>query len=248
MLSIQYATYEVLLEQGALAGKVDGLSCPRPFCCGSVAASERTCERGVVWLFGMEFVHARIEILLAVCTGGRKPHVVRVLPADILPKKIYSLQAIEGTIRAYREGGRGYRATLAQFSGEVPHFSTLYGWIGGMGRTARERTPEPPSGPSFAEVRQEIEKRFLPKHSGLWDEPVFIAPGRCCPLNVRRRNDLEGAVRLLRVAGAAFPEAPHPLTDLVRSLLFETDLVTVLSFWSRIREPPSNAMSGRRGG
>ncbi len=248
MLSILHATYEQLLGQGALGEKIDGLPCPRPFCCGSVAASEKTCERGVLWLRGMDFVHERIHIVLAICLGGRKPHMVRVLPADILPRKVYSLPAMEEAVRAYLEGGCGLRRALAGYTGEVPHFTTLYGWVQGMGRYARERAPEPPAGPSFAEVRQEIERRFLPALARIWDEPVRIDPSRYRPGNEVRLADLEEVVRLLRAAGAAFPKSRRPLTDLVLSLLLATDLVSPLCFWARIRGPPSNTGPGPRGG
>ena len=248
MLSILHATYEELLGQGALGEKVDGLPCPRPLCCGILTVSEATCERGVLWLRGMDFVYERIRIVLAICLGGRKPHVVRVLPADILPRKVYSLPAMEEVIRAYLQGGRGLRTTLAGFSGEVPHFTTLYGWVQGMGRYARERAPEPPSGPSFAEVRQELERRFLPALARIWDEPVLVDPLRYRPGNEVRLADLKGAVRLLRTAGVAFPESRCPLTDLVLSRLLATDLVAPFCFPARIRGPPSNTGAGSRGG
>ena len=202
----------------------------------------------MVWFRSRTFEHEVVEILVALCRGGAKAHVVRVLPADILPKKVYSLPAQEGAVSAYLEGGRGLRGTLAEFEGEVPDPSTLHAWVGAMGRYARERAPDPPSGPLFAEVRGEIEDHFLPGLSRIWDEAVVLDPARYQPGNERRRDDLEGAFRLLRVAQAAFPDQASPLVELVRSLLACTDLVTPPCWWARIRGPPSNTMGRRSAG
>lgn len=243
-LSISYATYLDDRRQGLLARRVDGRSCVVPGCSNIFLLTDKTVVRGAVWLEDRRFTYESVEVSLARCRGAGPTHTIRVLPADLLPLKVYSVPAQEGPADAYLSGGSGtgLRGTLAGFEGDVPHASTLHGWVGGLGRLARERDPQPP-GPSFAEVRQEVEQRISSEFSRAFDEPVAVSPRRYAAdaadgdPDESRRDDLEFATRLLRAARAALPAAAFPLGELVRLLLAQA-LVAPISWWARIRRTP----------
>ncbi len=204
--------------------------------------SKRQVCRGSVWIRGRTFVYEKIKIAVAICRGGLRRHEIRVLPGDILPRKTYALPAQEHASRCYLQSGRGLRGTLSTFDGDVPHPSTLHGWVGGLGRFARERAPDPP-GPPFAVVRQEIDQRVSFVFSRVFDQPVEISPDRCLvkeddpESREIRRDDLEFATKLLRAARAALPQADFPLTEMVRLFLVSA-LVAPPCFWARIRATP----------
>ena len=249
-LSISYATYLDDRRQGLLARRVDGRSCVVPGCENILLLTDKTVSRGAVWLEERTFIYQSVEVSLARCRGDGPAHTIRVLPADLLPGKVYSVPAQEGPASTYLLGGSGLRSTLAGFDGDVPHASTLHGWVGGLGRLARERDPEPP-GPSFAEVRQEVEQRISSEFSRIFFEPVVVSPARYAADDAdgdpdeSRRDDLEFATRLLLAARAALPDAAFPLAGLVR-LLLATALVAPPSWWARIRRTPIRHRSTAR--
>ena len=201
-----------------------------------------TVPRGAVFLAGREFTHSSITIALARCLGPGVTHRIRVLPADLLPRKTYSIPGQEILAAEYLEEEQGLRKTLATFTGDAPHPTTLHGWVGGMGRLARERAPDPP-GPPFSVVRREVDERISSAFSEKLEEPVSVSPDRLgvhyedAQAYEARRDDIDFATRLLRAARAALPEVLFPLAEIVR-LLLEKVLVAPPSYWARIPSTP----------
>ena len=91
----------------------------------------------------------------------------RVLPVEILPYKTYGLPVIEAACRHYTKATDGLRNTVKKIPGVAPHYSTLHGWIGGMGEKALDRV-------QLQNQRAKIGKPALPPTSALISETAKI--------------------------------------------------------------------------
>ncbi len=186
--------------------------------------------RGLVRLEGpAHFVAKDIEVPLARCDGTKRGHRPRVLPANILPKKTYALAAQEAPMDAYRTSGRGLRTTLSGFTGDVPHASTLHGWLQGCGRYALGRSPPDGILPVGALLEATRRRKSL---DALQLEPVPVHPDRY--RSEARREELEAASGLLALAGPLFPDRTDPLSAW-RCLILETEGVAAIGWPARIR-------------
>jgi hypothetical protein len=103
-----------------------------------------------------------------------------VLPADILPYKLYSLPVIELTVNLYNRGDLSLRQVAwDQLYGErTPEHTTLHGWTEGLGaywlgRTMGEVAFSVPA----TRIVAELEMRFSQMKS-LHSIPVWINPQR----------------------------------------------------------------------
>jgi len=168
-------------------------------------------SRGVCWLKGRKFVHESIGVPLCYCLAEER-HWHRVLPAEVQPYKTYSTPAQEAPCRQYLEGDEGLRTVVKAFKGERPHFTTLHGWLGGMGSYAQGRDT-PPDAVPVAAGRSETARR-RPGFS--WAEAGAVAGQHD---SEGRRDELKAASRLLRTAGELFVEAAQPLLEWVRLIL-----------------------------
>lgn len=123
-------------------------------------------------------VKRRVKIALGRCPICKCR--CRVLPADILPYKLYSLPVIELAVSLYNRGDLSLRqAAWDRLYGErTPEHTTLHGWTEGLGaywlgRTIGEVAFSVPA----TRILAEVEIRF-PKMKSLHSIPVRINPQR----------------------------------------------------------------------
>jgi hypothetical protein len=175
---------------------------------------------------------------LARC--GRCRARVRVLPEGVLPYKANSLALIERCIEAYVEPGstRGLEAAVGVIDGVRPHFTTLHGWLGGLGDRVLERERDGRGGISgkampASAIVAEASKRLDARLMDRWlHERVEIAPWK--HETQGRRDQLEACARLVKAASVLFPESPHPVSTWHGWVIAELD-VAGWAFWSRGR-------------
>lgn len=230
VLSISYATYGELLKQGTLGPVVADRPCPVSGCDGRLSLTGKSVDRGAVFLEGRTFAYTRSKVAVARCRGGGgKRHWHRVLPAELSHGKTYSVPCVEAVVGERVGRGRSLRRTVGSFVGDVPHFTTLHGWTGGLGRYALMReTPE--GGLPFGALLVKSRWVGLPDVESVFREPVRISPAlyRCEAC----RDVLEASARLLRAACAMFPRELFPLATWV-SQAAGFDLVPPVRWWSR---------------
>jgi len=212
-LSTSDVAYERLVAQGGLEAALEGHRCPR--CNRPVEPTGRRRRRGCVRLVDGECVASSIVVVLARCREG---HLTRVLPANLQPGTVYSVEAQEAACRSYLEGRGGLRVAVRRLGADAPHFTTLHGWLGGLGGFALGL--ETPAGETPAAVLlEETRRRELPDLHERWDATAQVDPSRY--RSDARRELLEASVRFLAVATAlvAQPTPPPPVSP--RSSLSE---------------------------
>jgi hypothetical protein len=141
-------------------------------------------------------VEGKLKIALARCPICKSRY--RLLPADIVPFKLYSLPVIELCVCLYNRGDLSLRQVAwDQLYGEhTPEHTTLHGWSEGigawwLGRAMGEVAFSVPA----TRIVAELEMRFSPKQS-LHSIPVWInpqryrSPGRCERLQACKRFEI----------------------------------------------------------
>jgi len=190
-IAVAYHTYSSLYSQGLLADYLREAICPRyPHdCCSEdlppiLELTNRIVNRTAFFLEKDEYgidtvVKRRIGIVLAGCPKckGR----CRVLPADILPYKRYSLPVIELSVRLYNRGDLSLRHVTWDlvYGDRTPEHTTLHAWTEGLGawwlgRTIGEAAYCVPAG----RVRGELEIRYPQQVGSLHSKPICINPQR----------------------------------------------------------------------
>lgn len=228
-LSITYRTYCELRDQGDLARAVDGLRCGRDGCGHAVVLANRRVRRGVCWLHGLRFLYEQLSLELSRCTRPEGSHWHRVLPCEIQPYKLFATSGQEAVCRSYFGGDQGLRRVVGQFEGDRPHFTSLHGWLGGMGDYARGRR-QPADALPVGAARAEAERRLGTAESKrVWQAEPPISRERY--RSSVRLGELVAAFRLL-AAAVVVVKAPFPLTEWSR-LILSWDHVTTIGWFAR---------------
>lgn len=75
-----------------------------------------------------------IDAIIAIARCGRCKRRCRVLPCDVLPRKVYSLAVIEHQVATYSSGEQSLRrVSWNQLGARTPTHTTLHGWTEGLG-------------------------------------------------------------------------------------------------------------------
>jgi len=191
-IPLSYDTYSSLYSQGLLDSYLCETTCPKyPHDCSSqdppiaLELTNSTVDRTAFILekddYGIDTVVERqVKIALVRCPICKSR--CRVLPADILPHKLYTLPVIELAVSLYNRGDLSLRQVAwDQLYGErTPEHTTLHGWTEGLGaywlgRRIGEVAFSVPATRIFAE----LEIRFSHVKS-LHSIPVWINPERYC--------------------------------------------------------------------
>lgn len=188
--------------------------CPR--CQGGLELTRSQVVRQAIGVEGSE----TLRVPLARCQGRCRGRF-RVLPSDLLPGKVYSLEAVEAYARSYLHGSRGLRGAVSATETRAtrPHFTTLHGWLGGLGERVLDRVHlgsqrarlggkprlapfrRSPPGSRDPHRRADLPRLRAASRGGALEIPERPAPGR-----TRSRGALPGS-------SAAHPEAvPGPGT------------------------------------
>jgi hypothetical protein len=189
-IPLSYDTYASLYSQGLLDSYLCETTCPKyPHDYSSqdpptaLELTNSTVSRTAFILEKDEYgidtvVERKVKIALGRCPICKCR--CRVLPADILPYKLYSLPVIELAVSLYNRGDLSLRQVAwDQLYGErTPEHTTLHGWTEGLGaywlgRTVGEVTFSVPA----TRILAELELRFSQMKS-LHSIPVWINPQR----------------------------------------------------------------------
>ena len=186
-IALTYDTYSSLYSQGLLDSYLCETTCPKhPHDCCSLDPLELTnssVDRTAFILekddYGIDTVIERkVKIALARCPICKCR--CRVLPADILPYKLYSLPVIELAVCLYNRGDLSLRQVAwEQLYGErTPEHTTLHGWSEGLGAYCLGRgIGEVSFAVPATRIVAELEMRFSQIKS--WQSiPVWINPQR----------------------------------------------------------------------
>ena len=162
-------------------------------------------------------VYQESPVPLALCERCRSR--VRVLPVEILAYKTFGLPVIEATCVHYATSEDGLRKTVLTIPGVAPHYSTLHGWMGGLGERAMDKvllkrdraTIGQPSLPPTSTLVAETAKRQDLDLINRWSmtKPP-IAPWKYKSLF--RKELLQSCLRLLSIAASLFQDSSYPLT------------------------------------
>ena len=215
-----------------------GVPCPRCGSENSLCLKPWLVQRNSV-LFdpGGVALYQQSPVPLALCEQCN--HRVRVLPVEILPYKTFGLPVIEATCIHYATSADGLRRTVQTIPGVAPHYSTLHGWMGGLGERAMDKvhlrgdraTIGQPSLPPVSTLVAETAKRQDLDLINRWGKTKPpISPGKYKSLF--RKELLQSCLRLLSVAASLFEHDPYPLT-LWQYWLLPMFLVTAWLFPSR---------------
>ncbi len=177
--------------------------------------------RGIVLLepddFGeLHTVVVEAQIALARCPRcGTRP---RVLPCDVLPRKLYALTAIGELSATYCTWRWGLRTVAWGLLGErTPSHTTLHGWTQGLGAYALGLPGGETRGAPFSRLVVEIQARAR----SAW--AAFEAPQWVDPLRYRSeggRERLSALARVMSLAGAVTQRsAPQSLPECRRLAL-----------------------------
>jgi len=144
-IAITYLTYTRLHSQGLLADHLVGTICPK--CCldgapkqppPTLKLTNTTVERGS-FMFekddeGIDTVVKRTVIIALVKCPICKSRL-RLLPADILPYKLYTLPVIELSAGFYNRGDLSLRHVAWDlfYGDRTPAHTTLHAWTEGLG-------------------------------------------------------------------------------------------------------------------
>lgn len=179
--------------------------------------------RGAVLLIAPDkTAFKRLPVPLARCdTCGCG---ARVLPAEMLPGKTYTLPVIEVAALRYTSpdpAGPGLRRVVLGMGRYAPAHSSLHRWATGIGERALDRAPAPapdtpphatpPHPPSAAALLAETARRLDPHIFLRWNTQPAIPPWK--HWTERRRDQLQACARVLAAAQHLFPAAPSPLTE-----------------------------------
>jgi hypothetical protein len=220
-VALEYDTYASVLVQGLLESYLCETPCPKyPNDCpqqapAALELTASTVDRTVLFLerddYGvLAVVERTVEIAVARCPvcKGR----FRVLPADILPRKLYALAVIERSVRLYNRGDLSLREVVwDELYGErTPMHTTLHGWSEGLGAYCLGRwVGEVPGALPAARILAELECRYE-QIKELRQMPLLVNPRRY--RSEARRQRLEACKRLELCCGVL--QGPWTLCEL----------------------------------
>jgi len=196
--------------------------CPQQAPGATLELTGSTVDRTVLFLekddYGVLVVVERtVKMALARCTVCKCR--CRVLPADILPRKLYSLAVIELSIRLYNRGDLSLRAVVwDELYGErTPMYTTLHGWSEGLGAYWLGRcVGEVPGTLPAAGILAELQCRYA-QIKNLRQMPISVDPRRY--RSEARRQRLEACKRLDLCCGLLDAKEPWTFCQLNRLIL-----------------------------
>lgn len=228
-IPITYDTYAWLYSQGLLARYLCEMTCPKyPHdCCSqqpppALELTNSTVDRTAFMLEKDDYdidtvVKGTVKIVLVRCPICKSRY--RLLPADILPHKLYSLPVIELSVCLYNRGDLSLRQVVwDQLYGEhTPEHTTLHAWTEGLGAWWQGRTiGEVAFSVPATRVLAELEIRF-PQMSSLHSIPVRINPQRS--RSQGRQQRLEACKRFEIISTMLDVKTPYKFYELNRLII-----------------------------
>jgi len=161
--------------------------------------------------------YQQTPVPLALCEQCKSRF--RVLPVEFLPFKTFSLPIIETACNHYGNSEDGLRKTVKTIAGIAPHYSTLHGWLGGIGERALDKVKlkndkaaiGQPSLPPTSTLLAETAKRKDLDLINRWNKTTHpIASWKYQSLF--RKELLQSCLKLLWIAASLFQNSAYPLT------------------------------------
>jgi len=211
-IALSYDTYSSLYSQGLLDSYLCETTCPKyPHdCCSqdpppALELTNSTVDRTAFTLekddYGIDtVVESTVKIALVRCPICKSRY--RLLPANILPCKLYTLPVIELAVSLYNRGDLSLRqvAWVQLYGQRTPEHTTLHGWTEGLGAYCLGRTVgEVAFAVPATRILAELEIRF-PQMKSLHSIPVRINPqryrsqARCERLQACKRLEIIGTM------------------------------------------------------
>jgi hypothetical protein len=223
-IAVNNATYICLYSQGLLANYLAETICPKcpvDFTCQQFPPSLELTDSTVCrTLYKLEKDHegidtvvkdmARIVLVRCPICKGR----FRLLPADIIPYKLYSLPVIECSVSLYNRGDLALRQVVWDhlYGDHNPGHTTLHAWTEGLGAWWLGR---PMGEVAFSipatRIQAELEIRH-PQMCSLHCQPVWINPARY--RSQGRRERLEACKQFEIVGTPIASENPPNFAEL----------------------------------
>lgn len=209
---LSYDKLIIIAVKGKSLG--DDIHCPHPACeCkGSLIFTGSWVDRGIVLsdtAHKTEF--KRRQYPIARCTECKRRF--RVLSCEVLPYKTYSLPIIETACGVYTQTARGLRKSVSCFTGIRPDYTTLHGWLGGLGDCALDRNAHKEYRGHeihpFSSVIAETSKKLNPMLFETWRKIYLIPEWKF--KSTFRKDHLQACARLLQTASFLFPDSHFPL-------------------------------------
>jgi len=143
---------------------------------------------------------------------------VRLLPADVLPRKRYTLPVIQAHLDEYNGWDKGLRQVAwSLFVGQTPAHATLHAWTEGFGAYVLGRPGgEVPDALPASRVLADVEARY-PATGTVRKRAVHVDPRR--HRSRARRERLESECMFVRVSQATGGPVPVALANLNRQML-----------------------------
>ena len=202
---------------------------------GQVVLTRSTVERGLVLLeLDQSGVHEMVALVatVAICRCKQCKGRFRVLPCDVLPRKLFGLAVIEHEASEYARGEFSLRQVAwGQLGDRTPAHSTLHGWTEGLGAHALGRPGGDAGGAPLSRFVAEAESH-VPESTAAMGLDVHPDPRRY--RSEPRRDRLAAVMRTMamatRVAGVPHP---HAIAE-CRRLALQWSHSSVLGFPSRL--------------
>jgi hypothetical protein len=214
--------------QGILESYLSETSCPKyPHACPArdcpqkgPAALELTRSTVARTVFFLEkddhdvlvVVERTVEIAPARCPVCKSRF--RVLPADILPRKLYSLPVIELSVSLYNRGDLSLRKVVWDklYGDRTPMETTLHGWTEGLGACCLGRcVGEVPRALPAARILAELECRYA-QIKNVHQTSLWVNPRRYH--SEAHRERLEACKRFELCCGVLDAKAPWMFSKL----------------------------------
>jgi hypothetical protein len=162
-------------------------------------------------------LYQETPVPLALCEQCQSR--IRVLPVEFLPYKTFSLPIIETACNRYGTSGDGLRKTVEKMPGVAPHYSTLHGWLGGVGERALDKVqlkhdkaaigqPSlPPTSTLVAETAKKQDLDLINRWNNT-NPPIAFWKYK----SLFRKELLQSCLKLLLIAASLFKTSSYPLT------------------------------------
>jgi len=199
--------------------------------------SRSTVTRLVVLLERDEYGELQTVLIQAILALSYCPFCgqrLRILPADVLPWKLYSRPVVEWATVEYATFRRSLRAVVWSLLGDrSPAHTTLHRWTEGLGAYALDRKiGEVPCATPAARIRTESQARF-PARCVAGEPEVFVPPARY--RSSARRERLIAARSFLSLAGRVTATAPPHALTAWQTLVLSWSPLFRISFRSGLR-------------
>lgn len=185
----------------------ENVQCPHCNSYNTFLYTKTFVKRSVVWLKNINHCDVLVYeiVLIPLIKCSNCPSRYRLLPYDMLPRKVYSLSCIIKTCSLYLFNNPTSYRNISLINQAFIHFTTIHGWLGAIGRMFQDL-------PQFPIVRTcttaELQQKTADYH------PTFFVYLRTYVINIppqkykttERLGELIAAAQFIASAQEYFPK------------------------------------------